>query len=322
MQEKQIIKYIKGELNSSEEREVIEWIRSHADNQKKFTLLKAQHVASQLRTIPENDSQVYYKKFSKQVKTKKEYKYAATIFGAMLIAFLITYYMESPGVATKHATQNDQIEQFNTIISKEGNHKVTLPDGSSITLNVDSELVFPKKFSDSIREVTLTGEAFFEITHNDNKPFIVNANEIKIKVLGTSFNVKSYSKDEKIETTLVTGKVELIKDEETPVILAPSQKAVFFKSENKLKIEEVNSSNIIAWKDGKLIFSNTSMEDVIVDLERKYDVKFIINSPKLLAYEYTGTFDNLSIDEVLDLLVISSPIKHSLKDEKIVLDMK
>lgn len=321
MQEKQIKKFVKGELNSLEKREVIEWIRSHADNQKKFNLIKAKHVASKFKNITGNNSQVYYKKFSKKVEYGKNYKYTISAIAIVIVSFLVTYYFNS-SIGDQNKVQDMQVDQYSTIISKEGNHKVILPDGSTIILNVDSKLVFPKIFSDSLREVTLTGEAFFEIAHNADKPFIVNANEIKIKVLGTSFNVKSYSKDEKIETTLVTGKVELIKDKETPVILAPSQKAVFFKSEKKLKIEEVNSSNIIAWKDGKLIFNNTSMEDVIIDLERKYDVQFIINSPKLLAYEYTGTFDNLSIEEVLDLLVISSPIKHLLKDEKIVLDMK
>ena len=152
------------------------------------------------------------------------------------------------------------------------------------------------------------------------KNTIVHTNKIKIKVLGTSFNVRSYENDEKIETTLVTGKVEFIKDKDTPIILAPSQKAVFHKKENTLEIEEVHSEDIVAWKTGKLIFKKTSLQEVVVDLERKYNVKININSLKLLDYEYTGTFDNLSIDEVLNLLTISSPIKYTIENEKIILE--
>ncbi len=132
--------------------------------------------------------------------------------------------------------------------------------------------------------------------------------------------MRSYEKDKKVETTLVTGKVELIKDKETPIVLAPSQKAVFYKKENKLEIEEVKSLEVVAWKEGKLIFKKTSLQEVVVDLERKYNVKININSQKLLNYEYTGTFDNLSIDEVLKLLTISSPIKYSIKNGKIILE--
>ena len=181
-------------------------------------------------------------------------------------------------------------------------------------------LLTQRHFNDSIREVTLIGEAFFDIKRNIHKPFIVNTNSIKIRVLGTSFNVKSYSKDKKVETTLVTGKVEVLKDKETPLILAPSQKAVFYKKENKLEIEEVQSHDVVAWKEGKLVFDKTPLQEVVIDLERKYNTKIIINSKNLLDYEYTGTFDNLSFEEVLKLLTISSPIKYSFKNEKTILE--
>ena len=316
MQEKLLFKFIKGQLNPADKRKIYEWIRKHPDNQKNFNRLKAQYVASTFSEVSNDDSHIHYKKFSKEVRIQRKYKYVLSIASVNIISFFVFNHFETSNISNNKSLDTNLQDQYSTIISKEGNHEVTLPDGSKITLNVDSKLTFPKAFSDSLREVTLTGEAFFDITHNQKKPFIVNANKIKIKVLGTSFNVKSYNMDEKIETTLVTGKVELIKDKETPVILSPSQKAVFYKSQNKLKIEKVNSSNVIAWRDGKLIFNNTSMTDVVADLERKYNVKFIINSPKLLAYEYTGTFDNLTIDEVLGLLVISSPIKYSEKDGK------
>lgn len=324
MQERQILKFIKGELNEAEKQHVIDWIRNHSDNQKRYNILKATYIASSFNETSSNNSDVFYKKFNKKVRVKNNYKYVAIVASFVLISFFSFNYFNQTEVLNKTSDQLKElvdINIINTITSKGGNSNIILPDGSKVVLNADSKLSYPKIFNDSIRNVVLIGEAFFDIEHDSKRPFIVDANEIKIKVLGTTFNVKSYSKDEKIETTLVTGKVELIKDDETPVILAPSQKAVFYKTQNKLKIEEVNSSNVVAWRKGKLVFKNTSMKEVVIDLERKYNVKFIINSQKLLEYEYTGTFDNLSIDEVLELLIISSPISYTVKDEKINLDM-
>ena len=326
MQEKQIIKFIKGELNVDERQKAIKWIRSSSENQAKFNLLKATHIGATFKQTSGDNSAIYYKRFSRKVKSKQGYKYISAIASLIVISvFLINYFyqpVEKTEITEIPATDIIEKNIINNVTSKGVKSEVILPDGSKVVLNADSKLTYPKKFSDSTRNVTLIGEAFFDIEHNSNRPFIVDANEIKIKVLGTTFNVKSYSKDEKIETTLVSGKVELIKHSDTtPIELAPSQKGIFYKSQNKLKIEEVNSSNIIAWKEGTLIFKNTSMSQVAIDLERKYNVKFIINSQKLLNYEYTGTFDNLTINEVLKLLVISSPIKYVIKDEKVILEM-
>jgi len=326
MQEKQIIKFIKGELTVDERQKAIKWIRSSSENQAKFNLLKATHIGATFIDTSGDDSAIYYKRFTQKVKSKQGYKYISAIASLIVISIFLINYFDQPVEKTEitEIPTTDIIEKniINTVTSKGVKSEVILPDGSKVILNADSKLTYPKKFSDSTRNVTLIGEAFFDIEHDSNRPFLVDANEIKIRVLGTTFNVKSYSKDEKIETTLVSGKVELIKDlDTTPLELAPSQKGVFYKSQNKLKIEEVNSSNIIAWKEGTLIFKNTSMSQVAIDLERKYNVNFIINSQKLLNYEYTGTFDNLSIIEVLDLLVISSPIKYVIKDEKVILEM-
>ncbi|MGM5470026.1 FecR family protein [Flavobacteriaceae bacterium LMO-SS05] len=325
MHDNQIIKYIKGELNFSDKKMVIDWIRSSPENQKKFSYLKAQFVASSLSEVSDPNSISHYKKFSKKVNIKWKYRFPA-IAASALIVILITFSLNhNGGILVKSNHLADEIIADNmvtTITSKGVKSEVVLPDGSIVILNVDSKLTYPKTFNDDIRKVTLHGEAFFDVQHDAKRPFVVDVQEIRIKVLGTTFNVRSYSKDKKIETTLVSGKVELLKDNGTPVILAPSQKAVFYKLEHTLQIEEVNSSNIVAWKEGKLIFKNTSMSDVAIELERKYNKKIIINSNKLLNYEYTGTFDNLNINEVLELLAISSPIKYVIKDEKIILESK
>ncbi|PIA79332.1 hypothetical protein BFR04_00305 [Gaetbulibacter sp. 4G1] len=325
MNKKQLLRYLKGDMDSVEKRKTIEWIRKSPENHKVFNILKAEYIASTFKDVPNNNSDFFFERFKNIIKKRKLDKYlyaAASIF--VLFLFLWNANNKSNNTVIQDNPQvvstNIIPEEINLITYRGDKKEIYLPDGSKIVLNAESELIYPKEFNDSIREVTLIGEAFFDIKRNVNKPFIVNTNSIKIKVLGTSFNVKSYDKDKKVETTLVTGKVELIKDKETPIVLAPSQKAVFYKKENKLEIEEVKSLEVVAWKEGKLIFKKTSLQEVVIDLERKYNVKININSQKLLNYEYTGTFDNLSIDEVLKLLTISSPIEYSIKNGKIILE--
>ncbi len=325
MNKKQLLRYLKGDMDSVEKRKTIEWIRKSPENHKVFNILKAEYIASTFKDVPNNNSDFFFERFKNIIKKRKLDKY---LYAAVSIFVLFLFLWNANNKPNNTVIQdNPQVvstniipEEINLITYRGDKKEIYLPDGSKIVLNAESELIYPKEFNDSIREVTLIGEAFFDIKRNVNKPFIVNTNSIKIKVLGTSFNVKSYDKDKKVETTLVTGKVELIKDKETPIVLAPSQKAVFYKKENKLEIEEVKSLEVVAWKEGKLIFKKTSLQEVVIDLERKYNVKININSQKLLNYEYTGTFDNLSIDEVLKLLTISSPIKYSIKNGKIILE--
>ncbi|MDD7884924.1 FecR family protein [Flavivirga sp. 57AJ16] len=326
MNKKQLLKYLKNDLDSVEKRKTIEWVRKSPENQKMYNALKAEYIASTFQDVPNVNSDFFFERFKNSIKKRRLDKFSYIAVSIIIIAIFIFNYKGMDSLNNILSQESTQIGQpasndhFSFITARGDKKEVYLPDGSKIVLNADSELTYPKEFNDSIREVTLVGEAFFDIKRDENKPFIVNTNSIKIRVLGTSFNVKSYAKDTKVETTLVTGKVELIKDEETPIVLAPSQKAVFHKKENKLEIEEVKSLDVVAWKDGTLIFNKTPLREVVIDLERKYNIEININSLKLLNYEYTGTFDNLSIHEVLKLLSISSPIKYTIEGDHITLE--
>lgn len=326
MNKKYIIKYITGDMDPAKRRDMVEWIRRTPENQKIYNIIKAEYIASSFKDVPNNNNAFFFERLKHRIIKKKLNNLIYVCASVLVLGFFVWNFQFNdtsidivPQDVVEVAPDNNSGAV--SFVTLRGDKKeIYLPDGSKLVLNADSELTYPKAFNDSIREVTLVGEAFFDIKRNVNKPFIVNTNSIKIRVLGTSFNVKSYSKDKKVETTLVTGKVEVLKDKETPIILAPSQKAVFYKKENKLEIEEVQSLNVVAWKEGKLIFDKTPLQEVVKDLERKYNTKIIINSKNLLNYEYTGTFDNLSFEEVLKLLTISSPIEYSFKNEKIILE--
>ncbi|WP_394750172.1 FecR family protein [Spongiimicrobium salis] len=326
MEEKALKKYLDGKATAAEKQAIYSWLKENSSNQKTFSLLKAKYVAGTLKNVSSGTVASKYEAFNRKKSRKKKLTYISSVTAASLVLFVMLagYYNYTNSTSSRSNTPAELADAFIHVNTENGLKKeITLPDGSVVLLNVDSELTYPKKFRDDIREITLVGEGFFDIAHNKEKPFIVNVNDMKVKVLGTSFNVKSYPNDEKVETTLVTGKVELIREKESPVILEPSQKAVLHKSDENLEIEKVETSEVTAWREGKLVFNKTSMEQVIRDLERKYNTNFTINSPDLHEYKYTGTFDNLTLDEVLKLLTISSPIEYTITEEKrIVLNMK
>ncbi len=322
MQEKNLIKYIKGESDPTEKKEVIEWIRKDIEHQKQYNMLKAKYVASTLNLLNVPDIGAKHAHFMAR-RTKKRKYYFAAIVASVLLPLMVWQFVVSVAddAVAPYPTDLSAQHEIN-IATQHGNHKkVVLPDGSIVILNAESSLAYPEKFTDSIRQVTLVGEAFFDVKKDVSRPFIVHAEDIKIKVLGTSFNVKSYLRDKSIETTLVTGKVEVIREKaEMPIILSPSQRAVFDKEKSNIKIDKVNAENVIAWRQGKLVFDQTPLRQVVLDLNRKYNIEFVIKSDALLQYKYTGEFDNLTLEEVLSLLKMSSPINYNHVNNKIVLD--
>ncbi|MEM9687654.1 MAG: FecR domain-containing protein, partial [Bacteroidota bacterium] len=196
MQDKTLIKYIKGEANPAEKQRIMEWIKKDAAHQKRYNRLKAQYVASTLDTLTVPDIDARYREFASRRVRKRTYYYAAV---AALIALPLTIwslYTLLPGNTSTGNPIQFSNKQTIAIATQTGDRKkVTLPDGSTVILNAESSLTYPKNFTDSIRQVTLTGEAFFDIKRNTTQPFIVKTEYLSVKVLGTAFNVKSYSGD-------------------------------------------------------------------------------------------------------------------------------
>lgn len=196
--------------------------------------------------------------------------------------------------------------------------KFVLPDGTTVYLNSGSKLIFPTRFNDNIRKVELVGEAFFDVTPNPAKPFIVKTSEINVKVLGTAFNLQAYPESKEINTTLVHGKVILETESDgiskQMAELKPSDHAVFHTKDKAINISaEEDLDKFIGWKDGKLVFFNDPIENVSEKLGNWYNVTVKINNTELKEYRFTATFTDEPIEQVLDLLSKSSPIRYRIK---------
>lgn len=200
----------------------------------------------------------------------------------------------------------------------------TLPDGTMVSLNSNTKLRYPKKFGRSTREVTIEGEAFFEVKPNKNKPFIIHAGNAQIKVLGTSFNVNAYPESKLVEVTVETGRVQVLNKTDKSIqtnelILTPGDKGTLIYEDNSLRKSTNQNSNFIAWKTHNLIFKATSLDEVIQELAKVYKVDIRLADSNLNKLLLTAQFNNYSLDFILEVIETTFKIEAQKVDGHYVL---
>jgi len=189
--------------------------------------------------------------------------------------------------------------------------KVTLPDGSEVWLNSGSTLSYPVRFTKNKREVSLNGEAYFKVVSDKTNRFeVVAGDEAFVSAYGTEFNVKAYDDESMIKATLVEGNIEVFKASSTQKHkVTPGEQLIFDKEKSLFEKKEVNLAVVTGWKDGKMIFRRADMAEIIRRLSRKFNVDIQLEGEELYNYEYSATFTNESLNEILYLLEKSAPIR-------------
>lgn len=203
-----------------------------------------------------------------------------------------------------------------------GQFQVQLEDGTKIWLNAGSTVTYPAKFSSQERLVTLKGEAYFEVAHNPNKPFKVHVNHDEIQVLGTGFNIQSYKENLTPVTTLIHGKVKVIRKtnvQDQSLILEPGQQTVANTNLQKAKID---INGIVAWKNGLFSFKRSSVKTIVSQLERWYNIEFVVDQAIAENRLITGEIPrNVNLDDVMQILAYFD-IQGQMKNNKVYLTMK
>ncbi len=221
---------------------------------------------------------------------------------------------------------------FYTAIAPKGSiSQMILPDSTMVYLNAGSELKYteenPTNFLDGSvsRKVFLTGEAWFDVSLNEKKPFVVHTPVYNVEVLGTQFNIKAYPNDNEIVTTVEGGSVKVVSAEnftiKEPQSLKPGEQLVYTKNKG-INISEVNTRRFTSWKDNRLIFINMNLKELFVLLERKYGVNIEVADNMVLNYHYDSTITNETILEVLDLISETLPIKYKIEGQKVIIQKR
>lgn len=216
---------------------------------------------------------------------------------------------------------------YNTLTVPYGKRfEVQLSDGTKVHLNAGTSLKYPIKFIEGQnRQVFLKGEAFFNVSTDARHPFIVNAEEINIRVLGTQFNVSSYPEDEQITTALLEGSVGVYSsneayNQETVTLLNPGFKAEWSLKNHEIKVDKADTETHIAWMEGRLILNGVPFNDILKKLERQYNVVFINNDKDLENRRFTARFDVENIHQVMQSFSYSASFTYKFDSNKIIIN--
>jgi ferric-dicitrate binding protein FerR (iron transport regulator) len=216
------------------------------------------------------------------------------------------------------------MEEYNELyIPKGKSYSLILSDGTRVWLNAESSIRYPVQFGSNERRVVIDGEAFFDVTHDTGKPFIVQTNDYNVKVLGTKFNVNAY-KDEKVTaTTLVSGLVSVSKEGANDLLVNPGEQISFNRSDGSIGKKEVDVELFTSWVNNKLKLESMRVEDIFRILGRRYDIDVFFSDEGAKDVEFTGKIplnDNLNV--ILDQISIISNIEFQIEKRLIVVRYK
>lgn len=262
------------------------------------------------REIPEFDEYKVYQNIIEGVQRKEKRRILPVLKWACAIAlilFNISYFT--------YQWMDDYTPVYREVRSPKGEKVVVLlADGSRVWLNADSRLVYPEQFVGDEREVTLEGEAYFEVKKNPDNPFMVQADEMKIRVTGTSFNVSAYPSDKKIVTTLDEGKIMIghYSTRSPMYAMSPGQTAIYEKGSSTCKITTNEFyKDASGWKENRLVFRNSPLEDVLMVLSRQFDVTFDIRGKRITTFTYNFTAKANDLGNILETMASITPIKFN-----------
>ena len=345
-------KYANGTIRDDEYRELVSWIAQSSDNELIFHQIR--EILLVAKSNDENfrlDAQAAFQRVMTKARMRQpiprfrnpkprkvitlSYRWAAAVAMLLVMCGTLLYHQ---------IRQTSYIAAvFQEVIVPLGSRsKVVLPDGSQVDLNAGSTLRYHTDFGAKRRDLWLDGEGFFEV-NKSSTPFVVHSGTVQIKALGTSFNVRAYSSEKTVETTLIRGKIVVTgaghrETTEKEITLLPNQKLIIptfpelagqieenhidpaSKPHKEIIFEEkVDPEPDISWKDNKWVINREDLASLAVKLERRFDVEIEFVDEQLKSFRYNGSLPDLSLEQVLSVMSIASPIHYSINGKTVVL---
>jgi transmembrane sensor len=348
-----LVSYIEGSVDNSIRLKVEEWLDASPENRIFFDrFCESWKNPQDLETLGKENIETDWKIISDRLSDEGSVRKTRIVFlrsrwfwrvaGILLL-------LVSSGIGYYVGRENSQPMAF----ADRGFHKLVVPqgerselvlsDGSRVWVNAGSTIRFPNVFNSITRDVWLDGEAYFEVTHDRNKPFLVHTSDLDVRVHGTKFNVKAYSAEDIIEATLIEGSVSLetrnvFNHKSQEVFLQPNHKAIYLKKKIAVKdvdlmrevteplqikriivTKPIQVEPAISWRDGKLVFVDETFENIAVKLERRFGVTIKIESNELKKIKYTGVLKNISVEQALKAIQLSSNFVYTINESTILI---
>lgn len=351
--EELIFRQLKNTLSSEEERELLEWYRESENNRKQYAdyciLFKSREIESVKPYFEKNKERAWIH-FSNRLRMKRSVgrsviltvlRYAAVAFVAFSLGG-ISLWLFQP--------KYEELEQC-VEIPLGSKSRITLPDGTKVWLNSGSRLTYQNGFGKKSRTLTLDGEGCFDVTKNKELPFEVYSGDVKIRVLGTKFNMKSYSEDESTRVTLLEGSLNVSTrtgGAQEGKTIVPNQQVVINKRSRQLVVKDVDAFNYAMWTEAKkedvvtksvvhdkklpdmvvpnttlrniLFFDEEPLNQIIRDLERAFNVSIELKEENIGKEKFYGDFRNEeTVYDILKIITMNSDLKYEVEDNKIII---
>lgn len=322
---KEIINKVIAETATKKEaKEVVDWFASSIEGQKclsdmidRDAYLLESEMEDSYPLSSEDSSDIY----NKIINTIDKRHNRRLLFSIAAVVFPLVFIIDIGLSLISRYDLFEKAEYKELYIPKGEVAHVFFQDGTEVFINADSRIRYPEKFRLKDRNIYLEGEAYFKVNSNKHYPFVVQAGDTKINVLGTSFNVNAYDDAEFISVVLDEGKVVF----DTPVNklgLYPGQQLIYNKESGKTSIQNLSkSTNYSLWKDRILYLNDTSLSEVVSLLERRYNVEFIVKDANALLYTYTIITRQETVEGVLNELQKISPVKFTIHDKQIIVTL-
>lgn len=316
--EELLVRYCEGKVSEEEAAYVKRWMKVSDENRRMAQRINRLCLAADTLELEESlDVAQAFKKVQNynivrrlRLAGRWMQKAAAVLLIPVLALYLVQLY-----------DQRHEEVQLVEVHTRPGmSSSLTLPDGTLVYLNSSSSLTYPASFNGSTRSVSLKGEAYFEVSKDPDRRFIVSTpHDTHVEVLGTHFNLEAYEESNHVMATLLEGKISFayrIKGKGKNIILNPGNKVIYDAGTNRVQLLRTTGMSETGWTQGKIILENTPLEESLRLLSKHFNTDFTISNPKLKEYSFTGVFANQSLERVLDKFRLSSHIKWRYLNEE------
>lgn len=323
-------KYIKDQCSEQELRTLLQWLKSpdsHAGLDSVIQPLWDAIDRDMAQPTSERETELRKEVSSLLSKIEHKNKSANTgvrnknrlngfyrIAAILILAFSVTF-----GLLKIYDRPQQMITYTEKISAKGEKKSIRLADGTKIILNSDTKVRIPNNFNKEERTIEIEGEGFFDVTPDPDNPFVIKSGEAQVKVLGTSFDFKSYKEDEFIKLTVSTGKVRVnVADQDLQLAVSPNEHLSINKIDGNVRKETIEENNYIKWIHGSLYFNKEPIREVIKTINRTYNRKVILQC-KDCDYRITGIHDNKSIEAVIEAICFTTGLRSRLEGDNIIL---
>lgn len=321
MNEELLIRFLTHTCLPGDIGQIDQWIASDKANADwLFEMERVWSLKNELRFSDKQEIEQAYNSFLSGIKKEESTKNAPKHFSrSSVLKYAVAVLVIGLLGANLYLHSADKTSEVNIIeVAKGQRASLTLSDGTKVWLNSQSRLTYPAQFSNKNREVRLEGEAYFDVSHNKKSPFTVQSPLIAVKVLGTKFNMRTYSYESSI-VTLTSGKVEVeSNNHENKLTLKPNEQAIY-SPEAGMRLEKgINTDLTRSWTKGEAAFINKRLDEIVLELERKFGVKIEIVDEELDSEIFTSRFkESATINQVLTLLKETRKLNYSIDNNQI-----